>query len=121
MSPPSPGPGEPAALDPAGGSSASAGEPPGASLRIRTFFEYLIGRRDAVLELAATPAALGVAAPLVLSAALARNYDQRLLLVQPWRLLGPFVASLATSGVLFGFVYGVATLAHIATPGIGRA
>jgi hypothetical protein len=73
-----------------------------------------------VRELAATPAALGVAALLVLSAALARNYDQRLLLVQPWRLLGPFVASLATSGVLFGFVYGVATLAHIATPGIGR-
>jgi hypothetical protein len=104
----------------AGGPSA-AGEPSGATLRIRTFFEYLVGRHDAVLELASTPAAMGMAALLVLSAALARNYDQRLLLVEPWRLLGPFVASLATSSVLFGVVYGVATLAHMAGPGIGRA
>ena len=102
---------------PAGNSPASSNAPGSSSLPIRTLFEYLIGRREAVLDLASTPSALGVAALLVLSAALARNYDQRPLLLEPWRLLGPFVTSLATSGVLFSVIYWIAVLHHLARPG----
>jgi hypothetical protein len=102
---------------PARNPPASCDAPGSSTLPIRTLFEYLIGRREAVLDLASTPSALGVAALLVLSAALARNYDQRPLLLEPWRLLGPFVASLATSGVLFSVIYWIAVLHHLARPG----
>jgi hypothetical protein len=77
-------------------------------LPVRILFEYLIGRRAAILEIASTPACLGVGALLVLSAGLARNYDKPELWSQPWRLLGPFAASLAISGVLFLVAYGLA-------------
>lgn len=90
-------------------------------MRIATIFEYLVGRRRAILEIASDRRALGVAALLVLSAALARNYDRVSLLHEPWRLLGPFVASLAISGPLFLFLYGPARWKGMEGPGIGRA
>ncbi len=86
-----------------------------------TIPEYLVGRRRAILEVVSDRAALGVAALLVLSAALARNYDRSSLLDQPWRLLGPFAASMAISGVLFLVVYGFARMKGMESPGIGRA
>src|SRR5262249_14445472 len=43
------------------------------------------------------------------------------LLHEPWRLLGPFVASLAVSGPLFLSVYGLARWKAMESPGIGRA
>src|SRR4051794_11707617 len=83
-------------------------------LPIRTLFECLVGRRKAILEIASTPVVLGAGALLVLSAGLARNFDKLVLFQEPWRLLGPFGASLLTSGLLFVMVYGIATLHHMA-------
>ena len=90
-------------------------------MRIVTIFAYLVGRRRAILEVASDRRALGVAAMLVLSAALARNYDQAPLLHEPWRLLGPFIASLPISGPLFLTIYGVARSKGMGGPGIGSA
>jgi hypothetical protein len=88
---------------------------------VATIFAYLAGRRQAILEIAADRSALGVGALLVLSAWLARNYDRASLIHEPWRLLGPFVASLAVSGPLFLSVYGLARWKGMESPGIGRA
>jgi hypothetical protein len=113
----------PSALGAPTPSGAATSVPPhsGASgssmMPVRMLFEYLIGRREAILGIASTPATLGVGALLVLSAALARNYDKPELLSEPWRLLGPFAASLAISGVLFLVVYGVASLRGMVRPG----
>jgi hypothetical protein len=90
-------------------------------MRVGTIFEFLIGRQRAILEIASQRKALRVGALLVLSAALARNYDRVSLLHEPWRLLGPFVASLAISGALFLFVYGVGHWKGMGGPGAGRA
>jgi hypothetical protein len=90
-------------------------------MRVATIFEYLIGRRRAILDIASDRKALGVAALLVLSAALARNYDQASLKDEPWRLAGAFGASLAISGPLFVMIYGLARWKGMASPGIGRA
>ena len=64
---------------------------------------------------------MGIAALLVLSAALARNYDRVSLLDEPWRLAGPFVASLVISGPLFLTVYICARLKGMKSPGMIRA
>jgi hypothetical protein len=90
-------------------------------MRVATIFAYLVGRRQAILEVAADRRTLGVGALLVLSAGLARNYDRASLLHEPWRLLGPFAASLAVSGPLFLSVYGPARWKGMESPGIGRA
>ncbi len=90
-------------------------------MRITSIPAYLVGNRRAILEIASDRGALGVAALLVLSAALARNYDRASLLDEPWRLLGPFVASLAISGVLFATIYTFARGKYMESPGMGRA
>ncbi len=90
-------------------------------MRISRIPAYLLGRRQAILNLAADRSALGVAALLVLSAAIARNYDRVSLLDEPWRLLGPFVASVAISGPLFLTIYFFARCKGMHGPGIGRA
>src|SRR5262245_66568736 len=70
-------------------------------MRLRTLGLYLIGDREAILDLASDRRALGVGAIFVVSAALAREYDSAHLAEQPWRLLLPFAASLAASFILF--------------------
>lgn len=90
-------------------------------MRVATVLTYLVGRRRAILEVASDRRALGVGALLVLSAALARNYDRASLIHEPWRLLGPFVASVAISGPLFLTIYGFARGNGMGGPGIGRA
>ncbi len=98
------------------------GTAPGAlAMRIATIPAFLVGNRRAILEIASDRGAMGVAALLVLSAALARNYDRASLLHEPWRLLGPFVASLAISGPLFLTIYAFARFKGMEGPGIGRA
>jgi hypothetical protein len=74
-------------------------------LGLRTVGAYLIGRREAILGLAACPQALWIGLLLVLSAGFAREYDGEDLLHEPWYLVIPLAASLATSFVLFGLVY----------------
>ncbi len=93
----------------------------GGSIGVGTLFQFLIGRREAILKIAATPAALGACALLVLSAGLARNYDKPALWRQPWRLLGPFGASLATNALLFVTLFGLAWLRRMERPGLVRA
>ena len=90
-------------------------------MRIKTLFAYLVGRRQAILEIASDRRSLYVAGPLVLSAGLARNYDQASLRDEPWRLLGPFAASLVISGLLFVAVFAFARRKGMPDPGIGGA
>jgi hypothetical protein len=90
-------------------------------MRVATIFAYLAGDRRAILAIASDRMALAVGALLVLSAALARNYDRASLIHEPWRLLGPFVASLAVSVALFLVIYGVARWKGMESPGISRA
>jgi hypothetical protein len=66
---------------------------------------FLLGRRDAILELAATHRTLLVGTLFVLSAGLARYYDQEDLVHEPWHLAIPFGVSVAASLVLFIIVY----------------
>lgn len=77
-------------------------------MSIRTWLRYLIGGRQAILELAAAPQALFVGTLFVLSAGFAREYDAEDLLHEPWHLLLPFAASLITSLVVFLPCYGLA-------------
>jgi hypothetical protein len=73
---------------------------------IRTLLRYLIGDRQAILDLAASRWTLVLGVLFVLSAALAREYDGQDLLHEPWHLLLPLGASLAASALLFAVVWG---------------
>lgn len=93
-------------------------------MRLATLFRYLIGDREAILQLACNCWSLAVGALLVLSAGLARDYDQEDLLHEPWHLLVPFGASIVASAVLFAVACGPWALARDATapwPGWIRA
>ncbi len=90
-------------------------------MRLATIFTYLAGNRRAILDVASDRKALAVGAILVLSAALARNYDRASLPDEPWRLLGPFVASLAISGPLFLSIFSLARWKGMNSPGIARS
>ena len=71
-------------------------------MRLSDLPNYLfLGRRDAILRIASTPRALYIAAALVLTAAVARDYDGENLLLEPYHLLAPFGVSLFTSFVIF--------------------
>jgi hypothetical protein len=76
-------------------------------MRLRTLFLYLIGSREAILEIARSRHALWIGALFVLSAGFAREYDQEDLLHEPWYLLIPFGASLLTATLLFTLAYGL--------------
>jgi hypothetical protein len=75
-------------------------------LGIRTVLRYLIGDRQAILDLAASRWTLLLGLVFVLSAALAREYDGKDLLHEPWHLLLPLGASLAASALLFAAAWG---------------
>jgi len=62
---------------------------------------YLIGDRQAILDIAADRRALWVGLVFVLSAGFAREYDGHELLHEPWHLLIPLAASLISSTLLF--------------------
>lgn len=70
-------------------------------MRIRTWLRYLIGDRQAILEVAANRRAVWIGFLFVLSAGFAREYDGEDLLHEPWYLFFPLIASLITSFVLF--------------------
>lgn len=78
---------------------------PAAPLSIREYAAYLIGNQQAILRIAMSKGAVWIGALLVLSAAFAREYDGEDLRAEPWHLLIPFAASLATSFVLFSAVW----------------
>lgn len=72
---------------------------------IRTVFLYLVGYRRAILTLAASPWTFPVGLCFVLSAALAREYDGKDLMREPWHLLIPAGASIAASFLLVSFIW----------------
>ena len=74
-------------------------------ITLRTWLAFLVGRRTAIESLADSRAMLGVGALFVLSAGLAREYDGEDLLAEPWYLLIPFAASLASSLILFAWIH----------------
>lgn len=76
-------------------------------MTLRTLAGFLVGRRDAIVQVASSRAALWVAGLFVLSAGFAREYDQEDLLADPWYVLIPLAASLVTSYLLFVLVYAV--------------
>jgi hypothetical protein len=75
-------------------------------VRVRTLLLYLIGDRQAILDLAADRRALWVGLVFVLSAGFAREYDGQYLLREPWHLLIPIGASLGAASLLFLVVCG---------------
>lgn len=77
-------------------------------IHAKTVFQYLIGRRDAIVALMESPRALWLGLIFVLSAGFAREYDAESLLHEPWYLLIPVGASLVTSFLLYALLYGAA-------------
>jgi hypothetical protein len=69
-----------------------------------TLIGFLMGRRSAILDVAASPHALALGGVLVLSAGFAREYDGEDLLHEPWHLLIPHGASLLTAFLLYMLV-----------------
>ena len=66
---------------------------------------YFVGRRQSIERIASSPGALLVGGLFVLSAGFAREYDGEDLWRDPWYVLLPLAASLATSLVLYGLLY----------------
>jgi hypothetical protein len=79
-------------------------------MRVRTLLGYLIGREQAILDIAADPSAAPIGFLFVLSAGLAREYDGADLVHEPWQALLPIPASVATSFLLFCLTYGLPAL-----------
>jgi hypothetical protein len=77
-------------------------------MRVRTLLLYLIGHRQAILDIASDRRSLFLGFLFVLSAGFAREYDGADLVHEPWHLAIPFGASLATSFLLFCLTYGSA-------------
>ncbi len=71
-------------------------------MSITTLLGYMIGRRKAILDIAAAPGATWLGLLFVMSAGFAREYDGEDLLAAPWHLLLPLGVSLVLSLVLFG-------------------
>lgn len=70
-------------------------------MTLSTLFKYLIGNRQAILDIAASRSSVYVGLLFVLAAGLAREYDGEDLWSEPWHLLLPLGASLATSALLY--------------------
>lgn len=68
-------------------------------------FLFLIGHRGAIQRIAGSWWSLLIGALLVMTAGIARNYDHLDLLRNPEWVYGPFLASLMTSFIVFGFVH----------------
>jgi hypothetical protein len=77
-------------------------------VNLLTLPRYLLGDRQSILEIAGCRGALLLGGLFVLSAGFAREYDGEDLLAEPWHVLLPLAASLGTSLLLGGLLYGVA-------------
>ncbi len=79
-------------------------------MKATTLPKFLIGSREAILDLAASRRTIVIALLFVLTAGFAREYDGEDLLREPWHVLRPVLASLISGSVLF---FLVDTLANI--------
>lgn len=66
-----------------------------------TVLGVLLGIRESIETAARSRSALWVGVPMLLAAALARDYDGRYLLREPWWLLMPFVVSMVLGLMLY--------------------
>ncbi|MDX1948191.1 MAG: hypothetical protein SFU86_22565 [Pirellulaceae bacterium] len=87
-------------------------------MTLLTLGKYLIGDRQAILQIAGSRQALGLGLIFVLAAGFAREYDGEDLLHEPWHLLLPLGASLVSSAVLYLLVRLVAWLRGAKEPGL---
>lgn len=91
-------------------------------LNLRTLAQFLIGRRAAIEVIARNRKTLIVGFVFCISAALARHYDGKYLVREPWFILAPAGASVLTSSILFGAMYLVASIkARKILAGLGQA
>jgi hypothetical protein len=74
-------------------------------IQTTTLLHFLIGRKQAIEEIAGNRKALLAGFLFCLSAALARHYDGKYLVREPWFLLAPAGASILTSSILFTAMY----------------
>ena len=79
-------------------------------LSLTTLLQFLIGRREAIEAIAGNRKALLVGFLFCFSAALARHYDGKYLVQEPWFILAPAGASILTSLILFGAMYLVGSI-----------
>jgi hypothetical protein len=77
----------------------------GAFMTLKTLLGYLMGQESAIREIASNRRSLLIGFLFCLSAALARHYDGKYLVREPWFLLAPAGASILTSAILFLCVY----------------
>jgi hypothetical protein len=70
-----------------------------------TWLRFLVGGREAILQIGRSPQALWLGLLFVLSTGFAREYDGADLRSEPWHLALPLVASLGTSLILWTLVY----------------
>ncbi|MBC8350908.1 MAG: hypothetical protein H8E66_02915 [Planctomycetes bacterium] len=85
-------------------------------MTITTLVKYLLGSKQAILDIADSNRALWLGLLFVLSAGFAREYDGEDLLHEPWHLLIPLGASLVSSFVLYGLVWCVADVRRAKNP-----
>ncbi|MFI4881687.1 MAG: hypothetical protein ACIAQU_03780, partial [Phycisphaerales bacterium JB064] len=79
-------------------------------MRASTLPMYLMGQRQAILDVARSPLSVVIGMLFVLSAGLAREYDGEYLVLEPWHALRPLGASLASGTLLFLLVHGAAII-----------
>lgn len=77
-------------------------------MSLLTLLKFLLGGRDAILQIARSRQALGLGLIFVLAAGFAREYDGEDLLHEPWHVLIPLAASLGSSALLYLLVRGAA-------------
>jgi hypothetical protein len=70
-------------------------------MTLLTLIKFLFGDRESILRVARCPGALWIGLLFVLAAGLAREYDGEDLLHEPWHVLIPLAASLASSALLY--------------------
>jgi hypothetical protein len=74
---------------------------------------FLVGHRGAIERIAASRAALGIGALLVLTAGIARNYDHLDLLRAPEWFLAPFLVSMFSGTIVFASAYWLLALGAV--------
>ncbi len=79
-------------------------------MRASTLPRYLLGSRDAIIDIVASKRSIVIGLLFVLSAGLAREYDGEDLIHEPWHILRPLAASLISGTVLFALVQFIAEI-----------
>ncbi len=90
-------------------------------MTVATLLRFLIGNRRAIIDIANCPSAIGVGLLFVLSAGFAREYDGEDLWAEPWHVLIPIAASVATSFVLFVLTFFLLVVHDPKRPGLVSA